>query len=312
MHVALSSTVQPQRHAGQSVSAVVQECLQAQRCRHLSPRSLAELRLHLEKLAAYCRDRGVTGIGGVNAALLEEFVLSFTPRKSPALIKAVVWSLRCLGAFCSLMGYLPCNPARSLSHPKLSPRRKLPEYLRPGELRTLLETAAQHNSLQEVTVLSLLVTTGLRPAEAARLRRQDIDLGQQCILVRVKGNWYKRTPISTAMADTLQDYLQEYPACDDPLFLNTWGRSIDTRWIQRLVRQAATHAGIRRTITPRILRHTFATWLADRHGKQITRAMLGHAVGTSTDVYMHLIPSVYQRFMNRHPYQTTLRKGGRL
>ena len=78
--------------------------------------------------------------------------------------------------------------------------------------------------------------------------------------------------------------------------------------LERLVRDAARQAGIRHRVTPNILRHTFATWCADRHGAMVTRALLGHCGRShSTDVYMHLIPGKFRVLMNNHPYQTTIR-----
>jgi site-specific recombinase XerD len=53
-----------------------------------------------------------------------------------------------------------------------------------------------------------------------------------------------------------------------------------------------------------MLRHTFATYMADRHGKEITRAFLGHSSSAATDTYMHLVPNSYRTYMNMHPHQT--------
>jgi site-specific recombinase XerD len=287
---------------------MIRSCLQSEDARNLSVRSIDELTRNLELLQDYCRQQNITGIDDLTPALLKDFVIA-SGKNSPTTTKLLVWTVRKFGDHLALLGELPTNPAAALKHPKISRRARLPEYLSPTELHDLLETAVVLRDLREVTVICLLATAGLRPFEVASLRRCDIDTGQQCVYLRVKGNWRKRTPLSAVMAETLSDYLAAYPDRNDILFRNDWGNPIDKRWVLRLVRAVAKQAGIRRRITPRILRHTFATYLADRHGKQITRALLGHGGDHSTDVYMHLIPSKFRPLMNKHPYWTTIGRG---
>ena len=164
-------------------------------------------------------------------------------------------------------------------------------------------------SLHDVTVLSLLPTTGLRPHEVCRLTRQDIDFSRRSLVVRVKGNWYKRMPLSEAISDTLADYCEQHPERETPLFVNSWGRPINVHWIHRLVTRLGRDAGIARHVCPRMLRHTFGTYLADRNGKPVTRALLGHGANSSTDVYMHLAPRSYRKHVNRHAYRREFRRG---
>jgi len=294
---------------GVDISHLVDQCIHAECVRGLSRRSVAELRHHLGSFAAFVVEHSVASLDGITPLLIKDFLLDANPAGSASVGKAMVWTLRKFGAFLALRQLLPDNPAKGIGHPKARPREKLPEYLKAGRLRVLMESAALTHSLQDLTVLALLSTTGARPVEIARLRLKDVFVEQQFIFFHVKGGWYKRTPISEAMAETLRDYLLEDAPPGPALFTNNWGRPIDRSWIERLVRTAGMEVGIRR-LTPRILRHTFATYLADRHGTPVTRALLGHCQRShSTEVYMHLIPSKFRVLMNRHPYQTTWRKG---
>jgi integrase/recombinase XerD len=183
----------------------------------------------------------------------------------------------------------------------------VPQYLTAGQLRTFMTTAAESDSLQDFVIISLLATTGARPHEIVKLRISDINCGQQFVFFHVKGDWYKRTPINHVMTGLLEEYLESLPPACEQLFYNQWGRPIDVRWIERLVRLIGENAGLSRRITPKMLRHTFATYAADRHGANVTRALLGHCGAShATDVYMHLAPSKFRRLMNCHPYQTTI------
>jgi integrase len=88
--------------------------------------------------------------------------------------------------------------------------------------------------------------------EIAKLRVKDVYIGEQFLFYHVKGGWYKRTPISQPMADTLEEYLLECKPTGPALFTNQWGRPIDRSWIERFIRTAGKEAGIHR-LTPRIL-----------------------------------------------------------
>jgi integrase/recombinase XerD len=275
----------------------------------LSGRSLKELGIHLRSLLQYCRVSKVRTCLAITPAFLEAF-LDLNADRGRAHLKMVVWTLRTFGAYIACMQYLPDSPAKDLSHPVLRQRNKLPMYLRPQELDDFLETAWEHRTLAEATVISILCTAGLRPNEICKLRPQDINIAAKTMAVTVKGGWLRLMPIATVLAETLEEYFDEYAiATGQPLFVNQCNRPIDITWIQRLVRDVARQAGIRRPVSPRTLRHTFATYMAERHGKAVTRVLLGHATGASTDAYMHLAPARHRHFMNRHPFQTTPLQG---
>ena len=287
------------------------QCVEAERSRGLGTRSLEEVERWIDRFGVFARMHKIATPRDVTTMVVRDFLVEANPRDSASLGKTIVWCIRKFCSFLTLRQVIPVSPAQPIPHPKARPREKLPEYLKPHELSALLETAMTKRSPQDLTIVSLLVTSGPRPQEIVRLRRKDIFIGERFILLKVKGGWYKRTPISESMAATLREYLDTIPPDRPLLFPNQWGKPIDTRWIERMVRDTAAQAGIKRRINPRILRHTFATYAADRHGITITRALLGHSNhshSNTTEVYMHLIPSKFRALMNCHPYQTTVRR----
>jgi integrase/recombinase XerD len=285
------------------------QCVAAEQSRGLSNRSLEEIKRWIHHFSLFAKRRGFHTPLDINTQSIKDFVLEANPLDSFSQGKTIIWCMRKFFAFLTLRQIIPSNPAELIPHPKARPREKLPEYLKPGELASLLESVMEHRSLQDMTIISLLVTAGPRPQEIVTLRRKDIFPGEQFIHLKVKGGWYKRTPISENMAMLFQDYLASAPSDSSALFFNQRGKPIDKRWIERMVKDACRQAGIKRHVTPRILRHTFATYAADRHGVTITRALLGHANQShSTEVYMHLVPTKFRTLMNCHPYQTTIRR----
>ena len=247
------------------------QCLDAERSRGLSKRSLDEVEHWIDRFGMFAQSLKLATPKDVTTGIIRDFIIAANPKDSASLGKTIVWCMRKFCSFLALRQVLPVSPAQPIPHPKARPREKLPEYLKPSELSALLETAFTKRSLQDLTIISLLVTAGPRPKEIVTLRRKDIFIGEQFVFLKVKGGWYKRTPISESMAETFREYLDTIPRNRPLLFPNQWGKPIDTRWIERMVRDAAAQAGIKRRVTPRILRHTFATYAADRHGITVTR-----------------------------------------
>lgn len=286
--------------------SLIERCLKAEESRNVSARSLFELNLHLQRFVIYCASLGIVSFEEITSSLLKNFILEINPTGSPAQGKAIIWTLRKFFAYLTLWGLLSINPAAVLKHPKISVRNKLPQYLTSAQLRIFLETASELDSLQDFVIISLLATTGARPNEIVTLKRSNCSCMQDSISLQVKGNWTKQTPISPVMSELLSDFLNTLSDTSEQIFNNQWGNPIDVRYIQRLVRLVGENAGLPNRVSPITLRHTFATYAADRHGVLVTRALLGHCSAShATDVYLHLSPSKYRRLMNKHPYRFT-------
>ncbi len=305
----MSSTVANRRTIPITIAPLIEKCLENERNRSLSERSLKELRIQFTIFISFCISKKVIYVKALSARFFKSFAGFIAKKGCPGQTKAAVWAIRKFGNYLALFQYLPVNPAANIPHPKMSPRAKLPEYLKPDELHKYLETALTTRSMKEITAISLLATIGLRPNEIASLKIKDIDFKRELLRVTVKGGWVKVMPLNSVMIEYFNDYLENTEFPGEYLFYNTWGKPIDNRWVLRLSKAVGKAAGIAIDVTPRVMRHTFATYMADRHGKQVTRAFLGHGASKSTDVYMHLVPGKFRKYANKHPYKRIKRRG---
>ncbi len=282
----------------------VERCMEAEVERGASASSVAECGRSLRRAAKAFSGQGIDDVVLLTAARLRDYVLNCRQKYGPPTIKTIIWSLRKFGNFLVVQQALESNPANDLHHPKLSPRRQLPGYLSAPELRQLL-TAGADRPLMDLVILSLLATTGARPHELASLRVCDVRASYTRVDFLAKGGWYKPTPLSPQMAPLLKCHCEALPPEAEYCFHNTRGKPVTVSWIQRMVRAAGEAAGLSMRLTPKLLRHTFATHAADRHGRCIAKALLGHAHDRTTDVYVHLSARRFRGAMNRHPYPTT-------
>jgi integrase/recombinase XerC len=293
------------------VETLTRQCLAAEGTRGLGQRSLNELTRYFSELVRYVGKSTAACLADLTPDYLTTFLLTKARNTNGPLVKAYVWALRTFGGFLALRQITAGNFAVHLRHPKISKRARLPEYLTAEQLRLLLETTALNRSLMDLCIVSLLATTGLRPHEIARLKRNDVLLGRQLILVHVKGGWLRRTPVSDRMIQLLSAWLQQRQDNCDSVFVTPRGRPLYAGWILAMVRQAGRDTQLPFNLTPRHLRHTFATFCVDRHGVTITRALLGHASAEHTAIYTHMAPRKFRRIMLCHPYQTFPERGDR-
>ena len=177
-----------------SLETRIYSCLEAERNRGLSLRSVNELRRYLSRFTEQCRKSGIDSVSQLTLVFLKDFVEHCWHRGGPPVVKATVWSVRKFCEYLTLIQVLPANPAKDLHHPKTSVRERLPQYLSCSQLRELLETATHKRPLREFTILCLFVTTGLRPHEVVSLTLEQIHLHQLRIDLKVKGGWVKKTP----------------------------------------------------------------------------------------------------------------------
>ena len=286
-----------------SILTLVQHCLEAEESRSLSANSIKELRRYLKEFTTYCREQELTSVNGLTAVFLKTYAEQRCEGKSPVLKKAVVWALRKFGNYLALIQVVEKNPAQDLRHPKMHPRSQLPRYLSQKELTLLLKYSAFHLNQRDFLIILLLASTGLRPNEIVLLKQSDIHLDQRRLDLHVKGGWRKKTPLCKSMTNLLADYLSTINDSDSAVFMNNKARPVTVSWIQRLVKCTGRDAGLSLSLTCNHLRHTFATYAADRHGKVITKALMGHQRLTTTEIYTHLSPSYFRPLAQGHPFQ---------
>ena len=142
-------------------------------------------------------------------------------------------------------------------------------------------------------ILMLLYSAGLRVGEVVRLKPPDLDIERGVIRVRQgKGSKDRYTLLARRAAEAVAIYRDAYPT-DKWLFPGKRrGRHLTTRSVQRMVKNAATAAGIEKNVTAHTLRHSFATHLLEGGTNlRIIQELLGHQSARTTQIYTHVARS---------------------
>lgn len=181
---------------------------------------------------------------------------------------------------------LPSSPAATIAMPKKE--RKQIVYLRPDEYNRML--AAAGVNARDYAILQLFLQTGIRVSELVGLRMSDMDLGGRTIRILGKGQKERVIDLEKKAMGALKAYLTVRPhAFSDQLFLNYRGEPISDRGVKKIVEKYRIMAGISKKISCHSLRHTFATYKAERgiSAFQI-REWLGHESMDTSLLYVHL------------------------
>ena len=209
--------------------------------------------------------------------------------------------------------FLVRSDIKSLSPDKVDlgkAKQRTVDFLDIKEVGALLR-ASHGPSLQELrdhSILMLLFSAGLRISELANLNRDSINLEKQEFSIRGKGNKVRIVFISDVAKESLEKYLDKRTDADMSLFIRlvknqnaTNNLRLSHRSIQRMIKKYALEAGIVKTVTPHVLRHSFATNLLE-NGADIrsVQALLGHASINTTQIYTHVtdanLKKIHQKF----------------
>lgn len=208
----------------------------------------------------------------------------------------IISGIRAFFRFMALEKMIETDPSQILEMPKLG--RKLPEVLSVEEIDRMIAAIdlSKAEGERNKAIIETMYGCGLRVSELTELRISNLFLNDGFIRVIGKGDKERLVPISEITARYLKNYVElirvHVPVkkgFEDIVFLNRNGRKLTRQMIFILIRDLAARAGIRKTISPHTLRHSFATHLIDGGADlRAIQEMLGHASITTTEIYTHL------------------------
>jgi len=173
-------------------------------------------------------------------------------------------------------------------------RRTVPKSLNFDEAERLVHVtgAPGPTARRDRLIILLLYGCGLRTNELCALDVAHVNRERhELVVLKAKGDRQRAIPIPEALYTELLAYLLEHGK-RGPLFrTSTRKHRLQVRDVCEVVTAAATRAGLRAGVTPRTLRHSFATHLMDRGvDLAIIASLMGHRSPQETGVYLHVLP----------------------
>lgn len=213
--------------------------------------------------------------------------------RKPSCIAKDVSHLRGLFDYAWRSGRAARNPLDGFSMLDAESRIE-PRSLTVEEALRLVEACPASSTAERRDRVMVLVLygCGLRTSELCGLDLSHVDRErQELIIVRAKNDRPRTVPIPNGVYTELLAYLAERGKRGALFRTAVRGRRIDSGDVCAVVSAAARRAKLEGKVTPKALRHSFATHLMDRGvDLAIIASLMGHRSPHETGVYLHVLP----------------------
>lgn len=282
--------------------------------RRLAAHTLESYARDLGALARFADGRGDTP-AGLDRAALEAFVRQQRASGlSPRSVARGVAAVRGFYRYLVLDRVLTQNPAEDLRPPRAWPA--LPVFLSAEDVERLIAQPDVSTPLgiRDRAMIEVLYATGMRVSELVAIRTTDLHLDEAYIMCLGKGNKERMVPIGDQATGWVRRYQRESrphlrtrtappPRAAARLFVNARGGPLSRVGFWKILKAHGLAAGLPKSLSPHVVRHSFATHLLERGADlRAIQMMLGHADLSTTQIYTHVLEArlraVYDRF---HP-----------
>lgn len=248
----------------------------------------------INKLSFYCDQKNIEQLEDITPfhirqCLAELHQQSLSPRSLQRWLSAV-------RSFFNLLikkQFLATNPCDSVKAPKV--KKLLPKTLDADQVSRLLAKFENNfNGARDRAMLELLYSAGLRLSELTGLNLEDIDWGNRTLIVLGKGNKSRQLPIGRYALEALKQWLpwrEKYlkSFAEKAVFISNRGSRLSNRSVQLRLKTLGINCSLDQSISPHMLRHSFASHLLESSGDlRAVQELLGHANISTTQIYTHL------------------------
>jgi len=223
-------------------------------------------------------------------------------------------ALRSLFRYLCREGGLAANPASAVPSPVVE--RSQPPHLPVDQVTAAIEapTSERFSGVRDRAILELFYGGGIRLGELVALNLSSLHLDDGTIKVMGKGRRERLAPIGSKAQGALKVYLQrraevllevDMTQVDaGALFLNGRGTRLSRRTVQRVVERYLSGVSDGDSLSPHLLRHSFATHLLDAGADLLAvKELLGHATLTTTQVYTEVsLERLRAIYAKAHPH----------
>lgn len=208
----------------------------------------------------------------------------------------IISGIRAFYKYCLLENISAKDPSTLLEAPKL--KRLLPDTLSFDEIENIISQIdlSKPEGGRNKAIIEAMYSSGLRVSEVVNLKISQLYMDVGFIRVIGKGDKERLVPIGssaikyiTIYKNQIRVHVKPQPGNEDILFLNRRGTKLSRIMVFLIIKDLVSKAGIKKTVSPHTLRHSFATHLVENGADlRAVQEMLGHESITTTEIYTHL------------------------
>ena len=264
--------------------------------RNVSIHTMDAYKRDINQYLMYLGDLDIKNLSDVKSTHIRDYIRVLSDGgMAPASISRIISSIRTYYRFLSSENILDENPVLLINNPKLP--KKLPDVLSEKEISLIINAIQESSQFyqRDKAIIELLYSCGIRVTELCNLEMSNLFIDEDLIRVMGKGNKERLLPLGVRSKKYLDDYIKHSrnshikKSVSSFVFVSRNGNQLTRAMINIILNKWTQVSGLKKSVSPHKLRHSFATHLLEGGADlRFVQALLGHSDISTTQIYTHI------------------------
>lgn len=264
--------------------------------RNVSTHTMDAYKRDINQYLMYLDDLDIKNLSDVKSTHIRDYIRVLSDGgMAPASISRIISSIRTYYRFLSSENILDENPVLLINNPKLP--KKLPDVLSEKEISLVINAIQKSSQFyqRDKAIIELLYSCGIRVTELCNLEMSNLFIDEDLIRVMGKGNKERLLPLGVRSKKYLDDYIKHSrnshikKSGSSFVFVSRNGNQLTRAMINIILNKWTQVSGLKKSVSPHKLRHSFATHLLEGGADlRFVQALLGHSDISTTQIYTHI------------------------
>ena len=264
--------------------------------RNVSTHTMDAYKRDINQYLMYLGDLDIKNLSDVKSTHIRAYIRVLSDGgMAPASISRIISSIRTYYRFLSSENILDENPVLLINNPKLP--KKLPDVLSEKEISLIINAIQESSQFyqRDKAIIELLYSCGIRVTELCNLEMSSLFIDEDLIRVMGKGNKERLLPLGVRSKKYLDDYIKHSrnshikKSGSSFVFVSRNGNQLTRAMINIILNKWTQVSGLKKSVSPHKLRHSFATHLLEGGADlRFVQALLGHSDISTTQIYTHI------------------------
>lgn len=264
--------------------------------RNVSTHTMDAYKRDINQYLMYLGDLNIKNLSDVKSTHIRDYIRILSDGgMAPASISRIISSIRTYYRFLSSENILDENPVLLINNPKLP--KKLPDVLSEKEISLIINAIQESSQFyqRDKAIIELLYSCGIRVTELCNLEMSNLFIDEDLIRVMGKGNKERLLPLGVRSKKYLDDYIKHSrnshikKSGSSFVFVSRNGNQLTRAMINIILNKWTQVSGLKKSVSPHKLRHSFATHLLEGGADlRFVQALLGHSDISTTQIYTHI------------------------
>ena len=264
--------------------------------RNVSPQTIDAYQRDISQYLGYLNDSGIKNLSKIKSTHIRSYIRVLNDGgMAPASISRIISSIRSYHKYLSSENILDKNPVLVINNPKLP--KKLPDVLSEKEISLIIDSIDESSQFyqRDKAIIEMLYSCGIRVSEICNLEMSNLFIKDELIRVMGKGNKERLLPLGSRSRIYLDNYLLSSrlgfikKTKSSFVFVSRNGNQLTRAMVNIILNKWVHVSGLRKSVSPHKLRHSFATHLLEGGADlRFVQALLGHSDISTTQIYTHL------------------------